>query len=207
LEDSGAERRASLTVRYEIEVNGQLREVDVIRRDDRIVVVMGDREWVVDAAQVNSNVLSLLIEEGCDGTAEQAHRHERPAARDNGDKQISSREVAIGQDQVTGQFVFGIRTLPLAVGLNPRRRPGRASHAGSAGNGPQRIVAPMPGKIVRVLGKTGDPVAQRQPVVVIEAMKMENELRATREGTIAEVLVREGQSVEAGTLLAVVNPS
>ena len=61
--------------------------------------------------------------------------------------------------------------------------------------------------MVRVLGKSGDAVVHRQPVVVIEAMKMENELRALRDGTVAEVLVQEGQSVEAGTLLAVITPS
>jgi biotin carboxyl carrier protein len=65
----------------------------------------------------------------------------------------------------------------------------------------------MPGKIVRVLGKSGDSVAPRQPVVVIEAMKMENELRAGRGGTIGEVFVQEGQSVEAGAPLAIINPS
>jgi biotin carboxyl carrier protein len=65
----------------------------------------------------------------------------------------------------------------------------------------------MPGKIVRVLGTAGDTVAPRQPVVVIEAMKMENELRATRGGIIAEVFVQEGQSVDAGTPLAIIKPS
>jgi biotin carboxyl carrier protein len=62
----------------------------------------------------------------------------------------------------------------------------------------------MPGKVVRVLVKAGDRVAARQPVVVVEAMKMENELRASREGTVAEVHVREGMSVDAGALLVVI---
>jgi biotin carboxyl carrier protein len=52
--------------------------------------------------------------------------------------------------------------------------------------------------------KVGDVVRAREPVVVVEAMKMENELRADREGTVAEVHVREGMSVEAGALLAVI---
>jgi biotin carboxyl carrier protein len=62
----------------------------------------------------------------------------------------------------------------------------------------------MPGKTVRVLVKPGDDVAARQPLVVIEAMKMENELRAVRAGKVAEVHAREGASVDAGTLLVVV---
>jgi biotin carboxyl carrier protein len=62
----------------------------------------------------------------------------------------------------------------------------------------------MPGKIVRVLVQTGDAVQARQPLVVMEAMKMENELRASRDGTVADVRVREGTSVDAGALLVVV---
>ena len=65
----------------------------------------------------------------------------------------------------------------------------------------------MPGKVVRVLVAVGDAVKARQPIVVIEAMKMENELRASADGTIAEIHAREGESVDAGSLLAVVTPT
>ena len=91
-----------------------------------------------------------------------------------------------------------------SVMLNGRRRWGRKEEHGAAGSGPQRLIAPMPGKVVRVLVKAGDRVNARQPVVVVEAMKMENELRASREGTIAEVHAREGMSVDAGALLIVI---
>jgi biotin carboxyl carrier protein len=62
----------------------------------------------------------------------------------------------------------------------------------------------MPGKVVRVLVKAGDTVQTRQSLVVVEAMKMENELRAARTGTVREVFVREGQSVDAGTPLVAI---
>jgi biotin carboxyl carrier protein len=62
----------------------------------------------------------------------------------------------------------------------------------------------MPGKVVRVLVKAGDEVKPRQGLIVVEAMKMENELRAAGEGRVREVFVQEGQSVEAGTALVVV---
>ena len=62
----------------------------------------------------------------------------------------------------------------------------------------------MPGKVVRVLVKPGDEVVARQGVVVVEAMKMENELRAGRAGIVREVLVAEGASVDAGTPLVVI---
>jgi biotin carboxyl carrier protein len=63
----------------------------------------------------------------------------------------------------------------------------------------------MPGRISRVLVRKGDPVRARQPVVVIEAMKMENELRALADGILAEIHVQDGQSVDAGALLAVIH--
>jgi biotin carboxyl carrier protein len=62
----------------------------------------------------------------------------------------------------------------------------------------------MPGKIVKVLVQPGDVVGARQGLVVVEAMKMENELRSQRPGTVADVRVKEGMSVEAGTVLVVV---
>jgi len=72
-----------------------------------------------------------------------------------------------------------------------------------AATGEVRVVAPMPGRVVRVLVKPGDQVVQRQGLVVVEAMKMENELTAPRAGTVTEVAVEEGQSVESGRLLVV----
>ena len=71
-------------------------------------------------------------------------------------------------------------------------------------HGPARLIAPMPGRVVRVLEAPGTDVAAGQGLVVIEAMKMENELKSPRAGRLQEVAVREGQAVEAGALLAVV---
>jgi biotin carboxyl carrier protein len=102
-------------------------------------------------------------------------------------------------------MLLGVDGVPLVVAFNGRRWK-RKGDAGASGTGPERLTAPMPGKVVRVLARTGDRVAARQPVVVIEAMKMENELRASKDGAITDVLVREGQSVEAGTLLAIITP-
>lgn len=93
----------------------------------------------------------------------------------------------------------------VASGLSRKLQPfGRKTDSGSAA-GPQRVVAPMPGKIVNVLVKAGDEVAARQGLVVVEAMKMENELRSPKAGTVAEVRVTEGMSVEAGTVLVIVS--
>jgi len=85
----------------------------------------------------------------------------------------------------------------------PRAKAARRGRRGEADSGPGAIVAPMPGRIVRVLVKPEEAVVARQPLVVVEAMKMENELRAPHAGTVAEVRVAEGASVEANTVLVV----
>jgi biotin carboxyl carrier protein len=89
-------------------------------------------------------------------------------------------------------------TVELASATRGNGAPARHAH------GPARLTAPMPGRIVRVLSLPGSDVVAGQGLVVIEAMKMENELRAPRAGRLLELLVREGQAVEAGALLAVV---
>jgi biotin carboxyl carrier protein len=71
----------------------------------------------------------------------------------------------------------------------------------TAAAGPAPIVAPMPGMIVRVSVQAGDQVRAGQGLIVMEAMKMENELRATADGVVRSVLARPGTAVEKGALL------
>jgi biotin carboxyl carrier protein len=63
----------------------------------------------------------------------------------------------------------------------------------------------MPGRVVKILVKTGDSVAAGQPAVVVEAMKMENELRAPRSGTIRELRCAEGATIDAGQELILID--
>jgi len=89
-----------------------------------------------------------------------------------------------------------------AEALDERRRALRDLSGASAGpTGPAPIVAPMPGLIVRVNVAPGDTVEAGQGVVVMEAMKMENELRATSPGKVRSVEVSPGTAVEKGALL------
>jgi pyruvate carboxylase subunit B len=75
--------------------------------------------------------------------------------------------------------------------------------AGHSGTGPLEITAPMPGVIVRVPIAPGDEVQVGQPVIVLEAMKMQNELAAESSGVVERVLVKPGESVQGGTVLVV----
>jgi biotin carboxyl carrier protein len=85
---------------------------------------------------------------------------------------------------------------------DPRDRGQRS--AAAVGTGRQNIHAPMPGKVVRVLVKEGDPVEVGQGLVVVEAMKMQNEMKAQRGGHVLEVRVRDGDTVGAGDTLVVI---
>lgn len=166
-------------MQYEVEIGGRVRQVVVHRTGSVFVVAIDGHERVVDAVPIDGETWSLLF----DG---------------------ASREVTVLPVGRSGESLVGVGQVAVAVSLNGRRRSGRREDGGQAGLGPQRMLAPMPGKIVRVLAKAGDAVRARQPVLVIEAMKMENELRAARDGVVAEMHTTEGQSVEAGALLAVI---
>ena len=102
--------------------------------------------------------------------------------------------------QARGQVLVQFPHVDVMVSVDGRRFRGEPLDAGRSTED-ARITAPMPGRVVRVLVKAGDDVGARQGLVVVEAMKMENELAAPRAGRVAEVLVTEGQSIEAGRLL------
>lgn len=167
-------------MQYDIEVSGRLRQVHVHRTAGHFLVSVDGRQWTVDVSRLDAHSLSLLVGQ-------------------------ASHEVTLSLDAATGQTATTVNGRPVVVALSNRRRWGKQDAAAS-GTGPQRIVAPMPGKIVRVLVRTGDAVRARQPLVVIEAMKMENELRAVRDGIVGDVHAQEGQLVDAGTLLLMVSP-
>lgn len=86
---------------------------------------------------------------------------------------------------------------------DPRSLKARRARAGGS-DGPKAIKAAMPGRVVRVLAKKGEQVEAHEGVVVIEAMKMQNELKSPKAGKIAELRVKPGDTVVAGDVLAVV---
>src|ERR1700731_392083 len=131
---------------------------------------------MIDAARIDAHTWSLLIDEGV-GT--------------------SSREVTLVAGAEPGTLNVRVDGAPVAVCVNGRRRLVRKDEGARAGgSGPLRVVAPMPGKIVRVLVRTGQAVQARQALVVIEAMKMENELCAPGAGMVGDIQVRVGRSGE-----------
>jgi biotin carboxyl carrier protein len=167
-------------MQYEFEIGGRRRQVAVTRTGDGFAVTVDGRTRHVDVARIGAHTLSLIL--------------------DN----VSPADATIAADRARGRFTVHVAGIAVPVMLNGRRRYSRTDDAAGAELGPQRLSAPMPGKVVRVPVAIGDVVRARQPVMVVEAMKMENELRASRDGTVAEIHVREGMSVDAGALLIVI---
>lgn len=113
-----------------------------------------------------------------------------------------SVDVAV-TDRPGGEWFVQLPHADVTASVDARRYQ-RSESGGGAKSGAQRVAAPMPGRVVRILVAVGDEVAHRQGVVVVEAMKMENELGASKAGRVKEIAVVEGQSVEAGRLLIVI---
>jgi biotin carboxyl carrier protein len=112
-----------------------------------------------------------------------------------------SFEARVEAAQDGWSVVIGGRRYEIGV-TDPRRWSRNSGTAGTQGR--QNIAAPMPGKVVRVLVAPGDSVKAGQGLVVVEAMKMQNEMKAQRAGKVISVAVREGSTVGAGEVLATI---
>ena len=174
----------------EVEVNGRLRRVEIDRSAGRLSVSIDGRRSAADVTVINGVWSLILWSDSPDGAPRRSH------------------EVAIAeQASGSGRLTVHVDGRPVSVTIRTQKRRGRGQEPSSAPAGtaaPQQVTAPMPGKVVKLLVRVGETVAARQGVAVVEAMKMENELRAPRAGTVAEVRVVEGMSVEAGAVLAVI---
>ncbi len=96
---------------------------------------------------------------------------------------------------------IGARHLAVEI-IDPRR--GATGTRGSRRDGPQNLAAPMPGRIVRVLAAEGDTVHAGHGLIVVEAMKMQNEMKSPKDGKLIKLNAREGDTVAAGDILAII---
>jgi biotin carboxyl carrier protein len=179
-------------VTVEIELNGNRRRVEARRDGERWIVAVDGRQVTASAAESGER-WSLLI-----GPPEGG-----PHVGSGFGRTARSYDVSFEQ-RGGGDWVVYVNGTAIPVSMvDPRAGLRRRPQDGGASAARASIVAPMPGRIVKVLVKPGDVVAARQGVVIVEAMKMENELRAPRPGTVADVRVTEGISVEANSVLIV----
>ena len=161
---------------YDITIDGKNYRLDLNRAGGRWSCRLEGREVEVDAVLARTDVLSL---------------------------RLGNQAFEVKCERVAGEMHLWVGSARFAVEVrDPRSLRGRARAVDD--HGPKKLTAPMPGKIVRVLVSQGDEVEAGAGVLVVEAMKMQNEIKSPKKGTIQKILVREGAAVNAGDVLAIV---
>lgn len=161
---------------YDIAIDGKQYRLDLEQREGGWSCRIDGREVEVDAVLARPNVLSLRI----------------------GNKAYEVKCERVGSDQHiwvgSARFAAEVR--------DPRSLRSRAR--APVENGPRKLTAPMPGKVVRVLVSEGAEIEAGGGVLVVEAMKMQNEVKSPKKGTVQKILVKQGTAVNAGDVLAIV---
>jgi biotin carboxyl carrier protein len=160
---------------YEVTIAEKTYRIELQRAGTGWQCKVDGRELPLDVTSAQSGVFSLLL----NGKSYEV-KQETAGAETN---------IVVGHER----FNVSLR--------DPRSFRSRRA-AGGAEQGVKKITAPMPGKIVRVLAPEGSAVQAGQSVIVIEAMKMQNELKAPKNGVVKKINVAEGAAVEAGQALA-----
>jgi biotin carboxyl carrier protein len=164
-------------VKLEIELNGTRRSVELSREGKLSHFAIDGRAMDADAIEVAPGIYSIII----GGAAFEARVEET----------------------VTGLRVTAAQTEFLVAVQDPRKWNRTRSGALEA-EGPQRVLAPMPGRVIRILVKNGEKVEAGQGIAVVEAMKMQNEVRSPKSGVVERLLVSENQTVAAGEGLIII---
>jgi len=161
---------------YDVNIDGKNYRLELNRADGRWECRLDGQKVELDAVLTRRDVLSILI----DGKAYEVKR-ERTA---------TDMHLWVGSIRYAAQL------------RDPRSLRGRAS--ADDGKGPKKLLAPMPGKVVRVLVKENAEVEAGQGVVVVEAMKMQNEIKSPKKGVVRKLMASEGANVNSGDVLAIV---
>jgi len=167
-------------MRYHATIDGKqfTAEIENLEKD-RLAITLDGKRYEVDSASTGNGAASMLI---------------------------NQRSYCVRYEEAEGdEIVIYLGNQPFRVDIaNEQRFRLRAGFAKVSLHGSQVVVAPMPGKVVRVLVGLGDEVKENQGLVVVEAMKMENELKSPKAGKIVELLAQEGSAVEKNAKLLVV---
>ena len=167
-------------MKFEIELGGpsgkKKHVVEFERKGHGCSVVIDGKAVNADAVQVSPNAVSVLLE----GQSFEIHLT----------RSVDGRiKLRCGPHEFSAEVI------------DPRAWRGRKQGTMEV-EGRQEIVAPMPGKVVRLLAATGEAVEAGQGLLVVEAMKMQNEIRSPKKGKVERMLAKEGQAVNAGEVLA-----
>jgi biotin carboxyl carrier protein len=164
---------------YDIVISERTYHVEIARKGTRWAGKIDGESFEVDAVPTARDILSIV--------------------QDNGKSYEVKRERALNGEL---HMLVGSSRYPCEV-QDPRSLRARRA-AGGATEGPQKITAPMPGKVVRIIVPQGGEVEAGKGVIVVEAMKMQNELKSPKAGKVQKLLVAEGATVNAGDTLAII---
>jgi biotin carboxyl carrier protein len=163
-------------MKLEIQIGKKTRVVELEREGHGWRAKIDSHPVDADVMEIAPHVISVLL----DGESHEI----RVAAQPDGALKLQT-----GPEEFTAEVI------------DPRAWSGRR-HGALEVEGRQQITAPMPGKVVRLLVSAGDRVEAGQGILVVEAMKMQNEIRSPKNGTVERLLAKEGQPVNAGDILA-----
>ncbi len=162
---------------YDITIDDKRYRLELQQADGTWQCKLDGKEVQIDAVLTGRDVLSLLI---------------------------GGRSYEIKRERGTQDVHYWVGSARYAVEIHdPRSLRGRKA-SGSEDHGSRKLIAPMPGKVVRVLAQEKSEVEAGQGVIVVEAMKMQNELKSPKKGVVQKVLAAEGAAVNAGDVLAIV---
>ncbi len=162
---------------YEVFIDGKPHRLELSRGGNGWQCKLDGRYIGLDAVLARRDVLSILI----DGKAYEVKRERTP----------TDTHLWVGPVRYAAEL------------RDPRSLRSRQA-AGTDEHGIRKLVAAMPGKVVRVLAAPGSQVEAGQGVIVVEAMKMQNEMKSPKKGVVQKILASEGAAVNAGDVLAIV---
>jgi biotin carboxyl carrier protein len=163
-------------MKYEAEIDGRLISIELEQRNGRVSAIVDGREYDMEVIRPEKDAYLIFV----------------------GERVYEARVWAEGANSLRVKLRDRLFTASI---IDRKHRRATTDHSQE---GQQHLIAPMPGKIVRVLLCQGDDVEAGQGVVVVEAMKMQNEIKSPKSGRVVEVRVSEGATVNANQVLAVV---
>jgi biotin carboxyl carrier protein len=161
-------------MKLQAELNNEQHDLEIKRDGEKVWARVDDREYELEASEVEPNVFLFKY-----------------------DNQIF-------QIYAAPNGIVNLGNHQLEISLNDPKRLRGSGAAITAGEGISEIKTAMPGKLVRVLVEVGAEIKQGEGVLVVEAMKMQNEMKSPKDGTVKEIRFAEGATVNAGDVLAVI---
>lgn len=164
---------------YIAEIDGKEHRIEIEKNEKNLYsIIIGDKKYNVDVVHSEHSIYSLIL---------------------------NGKSYEIDLDAKDGVYNILIKGEHYVVNvINEKKKELRTKSREHTVEGKQSIITEMPGKVVKILAQKGQEVKRNQGLIVIEAMKMENELKSPKDGKVIEINTSEGETVESGITLMVI---